>query len=72
MLAPGSHWVRYAGSAADAATGFPGNAYDHGSILRGATPAENMVAGSGELGTLRLRLDTLGFLSTHLGEEGLQ
>ncbi|MEY2933499.1 MAG: hypothetical protein RL033_4248, partial [Pseudomonadota bacterium] len=69
-VAGGSRWLLYAGSTADAASGFPGNAYDHGSLLAPATPAAGMVSGSGELGTLRLRLDTLGFFSTHLG--GLQ
>jgi hypothetical protein len=69
-VAPGSRWLRYTGSVADPISGFPGNAYDHGSLLAPAAPAAGMVAGSGELGTLRLRLDTLGFLSTHLG--GLQ
>lgn len=66
-LASGSRWLRYAGSAADPASGFPGNAYDHGSLLVPAAPGAGMVVGSGELGTLRLRLDTLGFLATHFG-----
>ena len=66
-LAPGSRWLRYAGSAADSETGSPGNAYGHGSLLAPAAPAAGMAAGSGELGTLRLRLDTLGFFATHLG-----
>lgn len=66
-VAPGSRWLRYVGRAADPASGFPGNAYDHGSLLAPAAPAAGMGTGSGELGTLRLRLDTLGFLSTHLG-----
>ncbi len=66
-VAAGSHWLRYEGSPADVATGFPGNAYGHGSLLAPAAAGAGMVAGSGELGTLRLRVDTLGFLSTHLG-----
>jgi hypothetical protein len=66
-VASGSRWLLYSPASADAASGFPGNAYDHGSLLVPAAPAEGMAAGSGELGTLRLRLDTLGFLSTHLG-----
>lgn len=69
-VASGSRWLLYTGSTADADSGFPGNAYDHGSLLAPAAPALGMVSGSGELGTLRLRLDTLGFFSTHLG--GLQ
>lgn len=66
-VASGSRWLRYSGSAADPASGFPGNAYNHGSLLAPAAPGVGMAAGSGELGTLRLRLDTLGFLATHLG-----
>ena len=66
VIAPGSHWVRYEGVAADPASQFPGNAYAHGSLLRPADPGSNMAPGSGELGTLRMQLDTLGFFATHL------
>jgi len=67
VLAPGSHWVRYQGSDADPASLFPGNAYSHSSLLAPATPSASMAPGSGQLGTLRLQLDTVGFFTAHLG-----
>ncbi len=66
VIAPGSHWVRYDGVVADPASQFPGNAYVHGSLLAPADPGPSMAQGSGELGTLRMQLDTLGFFATHL------
>ena len=66
VVAPGSHWVRYDGIAGDPASQFPGNAYAHGSLLDPADPEPGMAPGSGELGTLRMQLDTLGFFATHL------
>jgi len=67
VLAPGSHWVRYQGSDADPASLFPGNAYSHSSLLAPATPSASMAPGRGQLGTLRLQLDTVGFFTAHLG-----
>ncbi|HEU4576897.1 MAG TPA: hypothetical protein VFS67_01485 [Polyangiaceae bacterium] len=66
VLGAGSHWVRYEGIGADPASQFPGNAYAHGSLLDPADPGPGMVAGSGELGTLRMQLDALGFFASHL------
>jgi dienelactone hydrolase len=65
-LAPGSAWIRYQNLDADPASMFPGNAYSHGSLLVPAQSA-TMVAPSGELGTLRMRVDALAFLASHLG-----
>jgi hypothetical protein len=64
---PGSSWIRYENLDADPSTMFPGNAYAHGSLLAPATPSATMVAPAGELGTLRLQTDSIGFLVTHLG-----
>jgi hypothetical protein len=69
VLTPGSHWLEYHGLDANPALGFPGNAYAHGSLLAPATPSASMAAGSGELGTLRLQADTVGFFATHLGSD---
>jgi hypothetical protein len=69
VIAPGAHWLRYEGVAADPASQFPGNAYAHGSLLAPADPGPGMTPGSGELGTLRMQLDALGFFATHLVPE---
>jgi hypothetical protein len=66
-IVPGSHWLRYQGVDADLASLFPGNAYSHGSLLAPATASASMALGSGQLGTLRMQLDTLAYLMTHLG-----
>jgi dienelactone hydrolase len=66
-LAEGSVWIRYQNLDADPGTMFPGNAFGHGSLLSPATPSATMVAPSGELGTIRVRVDALSFLATHLG-----
>lgn len=66
-LAPGSHWLRYEPSPADAESMFPGNAYQHGSLLAPAAPGPDQAEGSGELGTLLMQADTIGYLLTHLG-----
>jgi len=63
----GSSWIRYANLDADPATMFPGNAYAHGSLLAPATPSSSMLEVSGQLGTARMQVDTIGFLVTHLG-----
>jgi hypothetical protein len=62
---PGGQWLTYSNLAGDAASMFPGNAYGHGSLLAPAEPSADQAPGSGELGTLRLRVDTLTFLLTH-------
>jgi len=67
VLTAGSHWLEYHGLDANLPLGFPGNAYSHGSLLAPATPSASMAPGSGELGTLRLQADTVGFFATHLG-----
>jgi hypothetical protein len=46
---------------------FPGNGFDHGSLLAPAAPTMTMVAPSGELGTIRVRTDAVAFLLSHLG-----
>lgn len=66
-LAAGSAWIRYQNVDADLGSMFPGNAYSHGSLLVPAQPSATMVAPSGELGTLRMRVDALAFLVSHLG-----
>jgi dienelactone hydrolase len=66
-LAAGSAWIRYQNLDADPASMFPGNAYSHGSLLAPAQPSATMAAPSGELGTLRMRVDGLAFLASHLG-----
>jgi hypothetical protein len=66
-VAPGSAWIRYQNLDADPVSMFPGNAYAHGSLLAPAQPSATMVAPAGELGTLRLQTDSVGFLVTHLG-----
>jgi len=66
-VAPGSHWLRYQGSDADPVSLFPGNAYNHSSLLAPATPSASMAAGSGQLGTVRLQLDTVAYFVSHLG-----
>lgn len=66
-LADGSVWLRYENLDADPASSFPGNAYAHGSLLRPATPSATMAAPSGQLGTLRMQVDVIGYLASHLG-----
>jgi hypothetical protein len=65
-LQPGSRWIRYQPLDADASSMFPGNAYDHGSLLAPADVGPEMAPGSGELGTLLMRVDTLTYLRSHL------
>jgi hypothetical protein len=67
VLAPGSHWVQYQGLPAVAAVQFPGNAYAHGSLLAPATPGSDMEDGSGELGTIRMQVDTVSYFASHFG-----
>jgi len=69
VLTPGSHWLEYHGVDANPSLGFPGNAYAHGSLLAPASPSSSMAAGSGELGTLRMQADTVGFFATHWGSD---
>ena len=52
-------WVRYPTLPADSSTGFPGNTFGHGSLLQ--PPDASGVAG--QLGTVRLQVDALTFLS---------
>jgi hypothetical protein len=65
-VAPGSAWIRYENLDADAGTMFPGNAFDHGSLLSPATPSSTMGPASGQLGTVRMRLDAISFLVAHM------
>jgi dienelactone hydrolase len=65
-LEAGSRWIRYAGLAGDPASMFPGNAFAHGSLLSPASPDATMAAASGSLGTIRMQVDTLAFLVSHL------
>lgn len=66
-IEPGSVWIRYENLPADAATMFPGNGYGHGSLLQPAAPSPTMTEPSGQLGTIRMRVDAVAFLSSHLG-----
>jgi hypothetical protein len=66
-LAQGSAWVRYLNLDADPVSMFPGNAYAHGSLLQPAEPSPAMAAQSGQLGTLRMQVDSIGYLSSQLG-----
>ncbi len=65
-LAPGGQWLLYADQPADAASGFPGNAFDHGSLLAPAPPGESTLEGAGLLGTAQMRTDAIAFLGAHL------
>jgi dienelactone hydrolase len=67
VLAAGSVWIRYLNLDANAAMMFPGNGFGHGSLLSPATPTATMAAPSGELGTIRIRVDGLSFLMAHFG-----
>ncbi|MEO8842460.1 MAG: hypothetical protein ABI591_18245 [Kofleriaceae bacterium] len=51
-----SKWVRYPTLPADAASGFPGNLFEHPSLLR---PSAGV---AGQLGTIRLQTDAITFL----------
>jgi len=62
----GSRWIVYSNVGADTASSFPGNGYGHGSLLAPAAPTGTRQAGSGELGTALMRVDTLTYLLTHL------
>jgi dienelactone hydrolase len=53
-----SKFVQYPTLPADPATGFPGNAFDHPSLLR-PTPSTGI---AGQLGTIRLQTDAITFL----------
>lgn len=66
-LEPGSAWIRYANIDADPSLMFPGNAFGHGSLLAPADPSPSMGEPSGQLGTIRMRVDAVGFLVSHLG-----
>jgi hypothetical protein len=67
VLNPGSHWVQYQGLPAVAGVQFPGNAYAHGSLLAPATPGPDMADASGQLGTIRMQVDTVGYFASHFG-----
>lgn len=62
---PGSRWIVYANLPGNAALGFPGNAYGHGSLLAPAPASSTQGEQSGGLGTALLRVDTLTYLLTH-------
>lgn len=66
-LEPGSVWIRYQNLDANPAMMFPGNAYGHGSLLQPAEPSPSMGEASGQLGTVRIRVDAVSFLASHLG-----
>jgi hypothetical protein len=65
-LQPGSLWIRYQSLGADASSMFPGNAYDHGSLLAPAELGPETAPESGALGTLQMQIDTLTYLLSHL------
>jgi hypothetical protein len=60
---PGSAWIQYKTLPADPATGFPGNAYAHGSLL---APAPSTPETAGLLGTAQMQTDAITYLVTHL------
>ncbi len=56
-------FVKYTNLPADAGMGFPGNTFEHASLLRPApTPGGSTVGGDGRLGTARLQTDAFTFL----------
>lgn len=64
-----SKWVRYMNLAPDAGTGFPGNTYNHGSLLSPAPSVTGMqcnpgtgVGCDGVIGTARMITDAIAFL----------
>jgi hypothetical protein len=67
VLQSGSHWLQYQDIAGNAAVQFPGNAYDHGSLLAPADPGPDMSDGSGALGTLQMQVDTVSFFAAQFG-----
>ncbi|HEY3592431.1 MAG TPA: hypothetical protein VGL13_01095 [Polyangiaceae bacterium] len=71
LLAPGSYFVQYAHVDANAALGFPGNLYAHGSLLQPATsnPTSSMLDPAGVLGTVQMQTDTLTFLAANLATQ---
>ena len=54
-----SKWVRYPTLPPDAGSGFPGNAFSHGSLL---APAQSTPPQAGQLGTVRVQTDAITFL----------
>jgi dienelactone hydrolase len=57
-------WVRYMNLSPDGGTGFPGNTFHHGSLLSPTpTPMPPPPPPDGALGTLRMQIDALTFLS---------
>jgi dienelactone hydrolase len=61
-----SKWVRYPTLPADGGTGFPGNTFHHGSLLSPTpTPMPPPPPVDGALGTLRMQVDALTFLSAN-------
>jgi hypothetical protein len=58
---PAGSWISYATLPPDPASGFPGNAYGHGSLL---SPSTSDAAGL--LGTAQMQTDAITFLVTHL------
>jgi hypothetical protein len=63
-LAAGNVWIRYSPVPGESASGFPGNAYGPGSLLAPAPVAPDMAEGAGQLGTVQLRVDVLGYLGS--------
>ena len=59
-----NEWLRYTTLPADGGTGFPGNTFHHGSLLSPTpTPMPPPPPTDGALGTLRMQIDALTFLS---------
>lgn len=65
-LGEGSRWIQYQTLDADPASMFPGNAYGHGSLLSPVPPGPGLPIESGQLGTVRMQVDTLAYLVSHL------
>lgn len=55
-------YITYSTLPADANTGFPGNAYGHGSLL---SPATSNPAAAGQLGTAKMQIDAIFFLNAN-------
>lgn len=65
-LGEGSRWLAYRTLEPDPESGFPGNAFGHGSLLAPVPAGPALPVESGQLGTVRMQIDTLAYLVSHL------
>jgi len=61
-----SKWVTYTNLAPDASTGFPGNTFQHASLLAPAASVATPPGPDGNLGTARIQADAIKFLSNNV------